>query len=102
MNAVCPCCSQAVAKPDPQMLRFVRLGEGIGRIVLDILIDRFGLDIPITAVVARAYDGVRDGGPEGARECVHVSVVKLRKKIAPFGFRISDGRGGSYRLEWLE
>lgn len=63
--------------------------------------------VDISVLVDSLYAMDANGGPDNASKSVIVMICKLRRKLAPIGWRITDsrmGRGtpGRYRLEPVE
>lgn len=59
--------------------------------------------LTISQLVEKVYGNDPDGGPLSAANVMHVSNIKMRKKLAKFGFKITSngGHGAIWRLEKL-
>ena len=102
---LCPCCrrplEQALTARD---FRFLML-PGNARVagpLLELLTGAWPRSISMAALVEHVYAARPNGEPDTAVESVRITIWHLRRRLAPYGWTITDGRKGSgYRLERL-
>jgi DNA-binding response OmpR family regulator len=71
------------------------------RLIFDMLSKRAGQPVERDRIMSRVYGDRADGGPERGDVVLKVHVSKLRKKLEPFGWTITNSRGGSGNLaQW--
>jgi hypothetical protein len=99
---VCPCChrplGRALTASELPFLARPTSGYVIGP-VLDLLAAAWPRAIPAAALLEHVYAGRPNGEPDSASKCIQVTIGRLRRQLAPYGWTISDGRLGGYRLE---
>lgn len=100
---LCPCCLRPLGKRlSARQLPFLArpANATIARPVLQLLARAWPRPVPLAYLVEHAYAMRPDGGPESAAKCVQVTISRLRRQLAPYGWTISDAWGsGAYRLE---
>lgn len=97
----CPCCGGFIgeAAPIEQVREFVTAPAR--RLVLDMLSKRIGSPVHRDAIVDRMYGHRADGGPESGSNVILAIVSQLRRQIEPYGWTISQSKGGSgYLAQW--
>ncbi len=108
MNAVpkiqsfsCPCCGGFIgeAAPIDQVRQFVTAPGR--RLILDMLSRSPGSPVHRDLIIGRMYAGRSDGGPDSGAQVVAVTVSQLRRQIEPFGWTVSNSKGGGGELaQW--
>jgi DNA-binding response OmpR family regulator len=71
------------------------------RLIFDMLTRRVGRPVLKDAIIEAVYGSRSDGGPDNASTIVQVLVSQLRRQIEPYGWTISNSRGGAGELaQW--
>ncbi|NSX90115.1 winged helix-turn-helix domain-containing protein [Agrobacterium tumefaciens] len=71
------------------------------RIIMAMLSEKPGKAVYRDRIIDRIYGGRADGGPEAADHVLMVIVSQLRRQIEPFGWTITNSRGGAGNLaQW--
>jgi hypothetical protein len=99
---VCPCCRRPLGRASTARdLAFLALpgnSRNAGP-VLDLLANAWPRPISTAVLVEHVYAARPNGEPDTAIKSIQVTIVHLRRRLAPFGWTITDGRSGGYRLE---
>jgi DNA-binding winged helix-turn-helix (wHTH) protein len=100
---LCPCCLRPLAeKLTARDFRFLELpgNASVAGPLLELLAAAWPRSISKQALIDHVYGDRPDGGPDTASDCIRMTIWNLRRRLAPFGWTISDSRkGGGYRLE---
>ena len=97
-ETTCPCCGQvcAVSVPGAEV---VELLGGQQRVVFERLLTASGRMVPRRMLLDEMYGDDPDGGALSAEKVLHLVVHRLRKAVAPHGYRIENAWGRGYRLK---
>jgi DNA-binding response OmpR family regulator len=103
---ICPCCGQALNnRASLESLASAPLAKLEHRII-DAMVRAYPRSVTRAGLVDVLYFDDPDGGPDSAENIVAVMMVRLRKKLPPYGWTIPNCRSGSgnygrYKLEPL-
>lgn len=101
-QAFCPCCHRPLGRTlAASELSFLALAlpanSRVTGPLLDLLCD--GRPRKIEVLVEHVYASRPNGEPNCGVKSIQVAIVHLRRRLAPYGWTITDGRRGGYRLE---
>lgn len=99
---VCPCCRRPLGRVlTASELPFLAqpASSYVAGPVIDLLAAAWPRAIPAAALLEHVYAGRPNGEPDSANKCIQVTIGRLRRRLASYGWTITDGRRGSYRLE---
>lgn len=97
----CPCCGGNVSGYSPELaIDSIGLGPS-EKPIARLLTKRFGQYVNTSELIGALYSGVKDGGPETARNVVNVLVHNIRKKYKPYGITIEKGGWNTRRMIWI-
>lgn len=97
----CPCCGGFIGEAAPLDQVRERVTAPARRLIFDLISKRPGKPVLKSVIVDRLYGNRSDGGPDSAGQVVAAMVSQLRRQIEPFGWTITNGRGGSSEhAEW--
>lgn len=101
---VCPCCRRPLGRAlTAKDLHFLALAlPANGRVtgpLLDLLVVAWPRAISTTVLVEHVYATRPNGEPDTGIKSVQVAIGHLRRRLAPHGWTVTDGRRGEYRLE---
>ena len=92
----CPTCDQTIhVAPDISGLRSVRLSPSEEKMLV-IMSDTYPMGRSIPYFVNALYSDDPDGGPLQAKNVVAIFAHRLRRKLKPYNWTVSRGKGGIY------
>lgn len=106
MNSVaitiqCPCCGRPDTRTNPiEAIAAITLSGHERRIALS-LAGNFGHVVAMATLIDAVYGDDPEGGPLTADVIIKVMLVRLRRRLAPFGLAVNNVYGVGYRLVWL-
>lgn len=94
----CPSCGGHIgeAAPIEQVRQIVT--PPAQRLIFDLLARTVGAPVMRDVIMDRMYGGRRDGGPDTGDSVLKVHVCQLRRRIEPYGWTISNSKGGAGQL----
>jgi DNA-binding response OmpR family regulator len=99
---LCPCCKRPIAELKARQLLFLRFPPEatVTPAILSILVHARGRSVSLETLTIHAYEARPNGEPECAAESVKVLIGRLRRRLKPLGWTITDARhSDGYRLE---
>lgn len=96
----CPCCHGIGLVEEEAPVPLTPIQQKIYDIVRSA---KHGIDGP--TLVNRVYADREDGGPEFASVCVHMTIMRMNKRLLPANIKIGAthrGVGGKFRVERLD
>lgn len=97
----CPCCGGHIGEAASIDSVSDAISSPTRNAILEMLARSIGRPVRRDAMIDRLYGDRADGGPDRAVNILMVQVSRLRREIEPFGWTISNGRGGSGELaQW--
>lgn len=97
----CPCCGGFIGEAAPlEQVRKSVTAPG-RRLILDMLSKTPGSPVHRDLIIGRMYGGRSDGGPDDGDHVVKAMVSQLRRQIEPFGWTVTNSKGGAGALaQW--
>lgn len=99
---LCPCCGQPIERElEARDLSAIPLpcNSSVARPLIELLGKAWPRAVSTAQLIEHAYATRPDGGPEYAVKSVHVTIMRLRRRLMRHGWTITDARRGGYRLE---
>lgn len=104
----CPCCGGYIGEAAPIEMVVDAISPTVERAILIRLSKSLSRPVPRDTLIDFIYSDDRNGGPDNAQNVFAVSISRLRRRLAAFGWTIQTiggggGRGGvgdgaNYRL----
>lgn len=91
----CPCCGGDIGEAASLEAVAEAVSSPTRNTILSMLIRSIGRPVLRDAMIDRLYGDRADGGPERAANIIMVQVSRLRREIEPFGWTITNGKGGA-------
>ena len=97
----CPACGGHIGEAAPIETVREAVTAPVKKVIFDMLARRVGRAVLKDSIIDAVYGNRADGGPETASTTIQVQVCQLRRIIEPFGWTISNSRGGAGELaQW--
>jgi DNA-binding response OmpR family regulator len=97
----CPCCGSDIGEAASLDAVAEAVSSPTRNTILEMLARNIGRPVRRDTMIDRLYGDRPDGGPDAASSILMVQVSRLRREIEPFGWTVSNGKGGAGdRAQW--
>lgn len=97
----CPSCGGHIGTAAPLDQVVENITQPSRRLIMAMLAEKPGKAVYRERIINRMYGGRSDGGPDTADHVIAALVSQLRRQIEPFGWTITNSRGGAGNLaQW--